>query len=80
MTRTIVRMLKQLRSHVTEYDIGGVPNPFLQCKLIRFLRLLGEGDADASEYMNDVLAEVAISTEAAKNPGYAVLYETVMVS
>lgn len=78
MTRSVVRILKGLRTYVSEYDVVGVTDPFLQCKLIRLLCMLGEGDAEASDYMNDILAEVAINTEAAKNPGYAVLYDCVM--
>lgn len=78
MTRSIVKSLKTLRTYVSEYDVAGVTDPFLQCKMIRLLCLLGQGDTEASEYMNDILAEVAINTEAAKNPGYAVLYDTVM--
>ena len=62
----------------SEYDGAGISDPFLQVKLIHLLRLLGQGDTEASEFMNEVLAQVAIGTEASKNPGYAVLYECVM--
>ncbi|RXG54776.1 AP-1 complex subunit gamma-1 [Armadillidium vulgare] len=36
-------------------------------KLLRLLRLLGRGDGDASETMNDILAQVATNTESSKN-------------
>lgn len=43
--------------------------------MLRLLRTLGRDDAAASEAMNDVLAQVATSTEGTKNVGNAVLYE-----
>ena len=39
--------------------------------------MLGAGDADASDTMSDVLAQVASNTEAARNAGNAILYEAV---
>ncbi|CAG8528592.1 2118_t:CDS:10, partial [Acaulospora colombiana] len=37
----------------------------------------GKGDAEASEAMNDILAQVAMNTESSKNVGNSILYETV---
>jgi AP-1 complex subunit gamma-1 len=77
---TVVRLLKNLvlAGYVSEYDVVGITDPFLQCKLIQLLRVLGTGDREASDFMNDILAQVAIGTESTKNPGNAILYETVM--
>lgn len=74
-----VRVLKQLvlSSKVTDVDIGGVSDPFLQIKLLQFLRITGTGSPAASEAMNDVLAQVATNTDASKNVGSAVHYECV---
>lgn len=77
---TVVRLLKNLvvAGYVSEYDVAGITDPFLQVKIIHLFRLLATGDGEASEQMNDILAQVAINTEPTKNPGNAILYETVM--
>jgi hypothetical protein len=56
-----VRTLKDLANspYSPEYDIAGITDPFLHIKLLRLLRALGEGDADASDSMNDILAQVS---------------------
>ena len=41
-----------------EYDVGGINDPFLQVAILRLLRLLGRGSAEASDAMSDVLAQV----------------------
>ncbi|KAJ3095276.1 clathrin associated protein complex large subunit, partial [Physocladia obscura] len=76
----LVKHLKNLLTSgfSTEYEVGGVADPFLQIKILRLLRILGAGDARSSEIMNDVLAQVATTTDSSKNVGNAVLYEVVL--
>ena len=41
---------------------------------------MGRGDPEASDCMNDILAQVATNTENSRNVGNAILYECVQVS
>ncbi|KAI8527141.1 hypothetical protein RHMOL_Rhmol12G0052600 [Rhododendron molle] len=78
-TESVVKALKDVANspYAPEYDISGITDPFLHIRLLRFLRILGHGDADASDCMNDILAQVATKTESNKNAGNAILYECV---
>mmetsp|Transcript_10770 Transcript_10770/g.39561 ORF Transcript_10770/g.39561 Transcript_10770/m.39561 type:complete len:868 (-) Transcript_10770:1170-3773(-) len=75
----LVRILRNLVSsgYSAEHTVGGLTDPFLQVKVLRLLRILGAGDATASDIMSDMLAQVATNTDGAKNAGNAVLYECV---
>mmetsp|Transcript_81175 Transcript_81175/g.180558 ORF Transcript_81175/g.180558 Transcript_81175/m.180558 type:complete len:841 (-) Transcript_81175:44-2566(-) len=83
--RHIPSLVRALRNMVTsgytnaaEYDIAGITDPFLQAKILRLLRLLGTNSVEASDEMNDILAQVATNTEGTKNTGNAILYECVL--
>ncbi|XP_052619868.1 AP-1 complex subunit gamma-2-like [Lactuca sativa] len=78
-TEVLVKVLKDVVNspYAPEYDVSGIANPFLHIRLLRLLRVLGHGDADASDSMNDILAQVATKTESNKNAGNAILYECV---
>jgi len=76
---TLVKLLRSLLSmgYSPDHDVGGISDPFLQVQILTVFRLLGENNAEASEQMNDVLAQVATNTETSKNAGNAILYEAV---
>ncbi|KQK01231.1 hypothetical protein BRADI_3g54597v3 [Brachypodium distachyon] len=75
----LVRILRDVSSssYAPEYDVAGISDPFLHIRVLKLMRMLGQGDADCSEYMNDILAQVATKTESNKNAGNAILYECV---
>lgn len=77
----ICRILRSLlvTNYSPEFDVGGVTDPFLQAKVLRLLGVLGKGNAEASDTMSDVLAQVASNIESGRNASNAVLYECVQV-
>eukprot|EP01006_Ploeotia_vitrea_P027094 TRINITY_DN59966_c0_g1_i1.p1 TRINITY_DN59966_c0_g1~~TRINITY_DN59966_c0_g1_i1.p1 ORF type:complete len:878 (-),score=103.16 TRINITY_DN59966_c0_g1_i1:1901-4534(-) len=75
-----VRVLKNLvvSSYATEHDISGIADPFLQVKVLQFLRIVGKNDEQASDQMKDVLSDVITGTEQSKPVANAILYECVI--
>lgn len=80
LTGSLVKVLKALSQsgYAPEHDVTGITDPFLQVKILQLLRVLGRGDSQTSEQINDILAQVATNTEASKNVGNSILYEAVL--
>lgn len=76
----LVKTLKGLSTsgYAPEHDVTGITDPFLQVKILRLLRVLAVGDANTSEQINDILAQVATNTDSSKNVGNSILYEAVL--
>ncbi|XP_053312807.1 AP-1 complex subunit gamma-like 2 isoform X2 [Spea bombifrons] len=75
-------LLQKLRQIMSEYSpehaVSGVTDPFLQVRLLRLMRVLGQNDESVCDAMGDLLAQVSTCTETQSNAGNAVLYETVL--
>lgn len=54
-----------------------LPSPLMLTHAFHFLS--GRGNAEASDQMSDILAQVAANVDGARNAGNAVLYECVQV-
>jgi AP-1 complex subunit gamma-1 len=76
---TLVRILRNLvhSGYTPEHDVSGLTDPFLQVAVLRLLRVLGTRDAEASDKMADILAQVVTNTEITKNAGNAIVYECI---
>lgn len=77
---TVINRLKLLNSagYSPEYDVSGIPDPFLQTRLLRLLKMMGQGSKTLSDQMADTLAAIATNTDGTRTVGNAVLYETVL--
>ena len=62
-TKDLVRVLKNMvtSGYSPEFDVGGITDPFLKIRVLRLLRILGQGDADSSDIMSEILAQVNTS-------------------
>lgn len=62
----------------TENSIDNINNPFLQIKIVRLLRLIGQNDIETSSKLTDILGLLAIKTCDKNRTGVSVLYEVVV--
>ncbi|GME74667.1 unnamed protein product [Ambrosiozyma monospora] len=80
----VPRILAHLRLLTTtgyspEYDVKGIPDPFLYVSLLQTLRMIMANveESDNLEALNDLLTQVCSKLEGSKSAGFAVLYEAV---
>lgn len=89
--KLVPRLIKKMKVIISggfksEYNVGGVPDPFLQVEMLKLLCLLATNDHDSSDMLGDLLAfvdvspsltQIATKTDSSCMAGNAVLYETV---
>lgn len=79
------RLIEHLRRIITsgymsDYDVSGVTDPFLQVSLLHTLRILATDEDCPPEYleqMNDILTHVALNLDSVKNAAHAIMYECI---
>ena len=84
LKQIVPKLLAQIKLLTTtgyspEYDVKGIPDPFLIVALMKSLRTILQYDNDSQylELLNDLLTQVCANFENTKGAGCAVLYETV---
>ncbi|GME88502.1 unnamed protein product [[Candida] boidinii] len=80
----IPRLLAHLRllsstGYSPEYDVKGIPDPFLYVSLLQTIRLLLENDDQNPnlELLNDLLTQIASKVDNSSTASNSILYETV---
>lgn len=70
LTPSLVRILKNLvmSGYAPEHDVQGITDPFLQVKVLQLLRILGRGNPEASDAMNEILAQVHGNSDRLNQP------------
>ena len=63
------RLIKKMKVIISggfksEYNVGGVPDPFLQVEMLKLLCLLATNDADSSDALGESLAGSASRCQA----------------
>lgn len=61
--KLVPRLIKKMKVIISggfksEYNVGGVPDPFLQVEMLKLLCLLATNDHDCSDMLGDLLAFV----------------------
>ncbi|KAG8455425.1 hypothetical protein GDO86_001566 [Hymenochirus boettgeri] len=75
----LLQKLRQIMSgYSPEHAVSGITDPFLQVRLLRLLKILGQNDESLCDAMGDLLAQVSTCTETQSNAGNSILYETVL--
>ena len=75
---SLVKILKGLSSsgYAPEHDVTGITDPFLQVKILQVLRVLARGDAQISEQINDILAQVRFKPFPSRRKAISILIFT----
>ncbi len=76
---SLVSILKQIGEHrlPSDFDYHRVPAPWMQCKIVRVLAILGKADAQASSGMYEILGDTLRKADVGINAGYAIVYECI---
>ena len=75
----ILNTLKLLvkSSFMPDFDVSGITHPFIQCKILQLMGILGKNDKANSALMYSVLQFVIQNTSNSRNVGNSILFESV---
>ena len=69
--KLVPRLIKKMKTIISggfksEYNVGGVPDPFLQVEMLKLLCMLATNDHDSSDALGDLLALVGLKRKREK--------------
>ncbi|XP_033112372.1 AP-4 complex subunit epsilon-1-like [Anneissia japonica] len=77
---SLVKILHQIVHHKLhqDFDYHNIPAPWTQISILKMMSVLGQGDAQTSSLMHDVLCDVLQQSKHSSSISYALQYECIV--